>query len=453
MKVLITGATGFVGKALLKRLDQKGYDIAVLTRNPEAASFHLPVHCEVYSWNPDSDSMPTSAFNNVNAVINLAGENIADGWWTDKRKQKILESRTSSVKLLNQSMKALNQKPDVFVSASAIGFYGDSGSNLVDENSNVGSGFLSEVCQAWENEIFKIKDLGVRTVAYRIGMVLGHDGGALKRMLPPFKLGFGGRLGHGRQWMSWVHIDDLVEMIVYAIENPSVEGPVNAVSPNPVNNSDFTKILGRVLQRPVLIPVPRFALELGLGDLSHLLLDSQRVDSNKILKYGFKFKYPILDDALREICSHPYHELQMEQWIPHEKEKAFAFFKEAKNLEKITPEFLGFKILRQSTEKIEEGTTFDYRLRLGLIPMWWRSKITDWEPGSRFSDIQVRGPYSYWYHTHEFQEKDGGTLMRDIVKYKLPFGVPGDVIAEPFVRKDIEKIFNHRRKVIDSMFN
>jgi uncharacterized protein len=252
--------------------------------------------------------------------------------------------------------------------------------------------------------------------------------------------------------MSWIHINDLVDMVIKAISANSIKGSVNAVSPNPIRNQNFTRTLSQVLQKPAFLPVPKILLKLGLKDLSDLLLNSQRVIPNKITESGFKFKYPILDDALREICSHSFHELEIEQLVPACKEKVFEFFKEAKNLEKITPKFLNFKVMGQSTKLIQEGTIFNYFLLLRFIPMWWKSKIIDWKPNSKFSDFQVCGPYKYWFHMHEFEEIDNGTLMRDTVKYRLPFGVLGDTILRPFVKKDIEEIFNHRKKIIEDIF-
>jgi uncharacterized protein (TIGR01777 family) len=314
MKVMIAGATGFIGKQLIKKLNEKGHQIVVLTRNSDSARFHLPVHCEIKTWNPEQDSLAPEALKGVDAVINLAGEGIADGRWTASRKGKIMQSRVMSVRRLVEAMKAMDKKPKFFVSASAIGFYGDRGEKLLDESTCEGHGFLSEVCQAWENEIFKAKDLGVRTVACRVGMVLGHDGGALNKMLPPFKLGLGGRLARGSQWMSWIHIDDLVNMLIHASDTPSLDGVYNAVSLNPVRNDEFTNVLGKVLKRPTVFPVPGFILKIGLGELSELLLASQNVSARKICASGFTFKYPQLKEALEEVCEHPYHEIQMEQW-------------------------------------------------------------------------------------------------------------------------------------------
>ncbi len=452
MKILVTGATGFVGKVLLKVLQKRGHDIVVLTRNVEAAGSKIPVHCRAHEWDPAASLPPNEALDGVEAVVHLAGENIAGGRWTARRKRMISDSRVISTRHLVQAMERMDTKPRVFVSASAIGIYGDAGDSLLTEESPLAEGFLAEVCKDWENEIFKAKNSGIRTVALRTGVVLGNDGGAMDKMLPPFRMGLGGPLGNGRQWMSWIHILDLAHMYIHAIENDSVEGAYNAVSPQPEQNTQFTKTLGECLNRPAILPVPGFALKLVFGEMAEILLASQKVSAEKIINTGFVFGFPELPSALKEITEHPYHQLEMEQWVPQSVEKTFSFFKEAGNLELLTPDFLGFKVLKQSTEPIEEGTRIDYRLSLRGIPMRWQSLITDWKPNAGFSDIQVKGPYSHWHHTHEFEAKDGGTLIRDRVLYKVPFGTPGDVVAHPFIQSDLHKIFNHRRNKVRELF-
>tara|TARA_B100000686_G_C16368400_1_gene751299 strand:+ start:76 stop:681 length:606 start_codon:yes stop_codon:yes gene_type:complete len=201
----------------------------------------------------------------------------------------------------------MDKKPLVFLSASAIGFYGNRADEILHEEKCKGYGFLSDVCQSWEDEALKAKDHGIRTAIYRIGMVLGHDGGALSKMLPPFKLGAGGILGNGSQWVSWIHVNDLSNMLIHAIEKASVNGIYNAVSPNPVINREFTKILGKVIKRPTIFPIPHFVLKIALGELSDLLLGSQMVIAQKIIDTGFEFQYPQLEEALREVCGHSPH--------------------------------------------------------------------------------------------------------------------------------------------------
>ncbi|PIR00080.1 MAG: TIGR01777 family protein [Nitrospinae bacterium CG11_big_fil_rev_8_21_14_0_20_45_15] len=449
MKVMVTGATGFVGRELIKKLNQKGHEILVLTRNPDTARLKIPVHCTIRAWNPEKESLPVGLLKGVDAIINLAGEGIADGRWSVSRKRKIIESRVLAVRRLVEAMAGTDDRPKVFVSASAIGFYGDRGDEFLDETSAKGEGFLSDVCQDWENEILKAKELGVRTVACRIGMVLGHDGGALAKMLVPFKLGVGGNIASGTQWMSWIHVSDLVNVMIHSIENSAMNGIYNAVNPNWVRNETFTKTLGKILKRPTLLPIPQPVLKLALGELSELLLASQRVKANKLTDTGFQFQYPQLAVALKEVCDHKYHEIELEQWVPQSIEKTFEFFKEAKNLEKLTPEFLKFKVLKQSTKSLEEGTKINYRLSLHGIPIHWQSEIIGWEPNHKFSDVQVKGPYGYWHHTHEFEKKNGGTLIKDRILYQAPFGIAGDLLAGSFIRKDLEAIFNYRCKAVE----
>ena len=305
VRVLVAGATGFVGRELVRVLFEKGHDILILTRNVESAVLKIPAGCKVIEWSPNVNFLAPSLISKVDVVINLAGENIADGRWTKKRKKKILDSRVMSVKRLAEALKFLNHKPKLFISASAIGYYGNCDAKEIDEKTSIGNGFLSDVCQKWENEIFEIEKLGIRTVACRIGMVLGHDGGVLKRMILPFKLGLGGKLGTGKQWISWIHINDLVNILVYTMEDASINGVINAVSPNPTMNIDFTSVLGKTLNRPTIFALPTFFLRFIFGELSELLLGSQRVLANRMLDKGFKFQYGKLEDALMEVCRHP----------------------------------------------------------------------------------------------------------------------------------------------------
>ena len=308
MKVLVTGATGFIGNQLLIQFKDKNVDLVVLTRNPKTAGVRLPVDSQILSWNLNSSDLSPEKMEGIDAVVHLAGAGVADKRWSDKRKREIRESRISSTRQLVDAFSKLETKPKVFVSASAIGIYGDRGDEILDENSDMGQDFLSHVCQDWEQEALKAESLGIRTVCLRTGIVLGNDGGALKRMLPPFRLGLGGPLGDGKQWMSWIHVRDLAKLAIHCIETQTVRGSVNAVSPNPETNSGFTKKLAKELGRPAFFPVPAFGLKLALGELSSLLLGSQRVSSKKAVDSGFKFMYPNLETALKAICEKRPHD-------------------------------------------------------------------------------------------------------------------------------------------------
>ena len=274
--ILVTGATGFIGSQLCNALHEKGHEFIVLSQRPDAARSKLPHAKAVERWNPEAEPVPPSVLSNVQGVVHLAGETIA-GRWNAEKKRRIRESRVRSTRALVESLMQVEAKPEVFVCSSAIGYYGEGGDVLFTEDSPPGSDFLAEVCQAWEAEAQKAEELGLRVVRVRTGIVLGANGGALQQMLTPFKMGVGGKLGSGNQWMSWVHIDDVVGVILYALESRHVTGALNVTAPEPVQNTEFTKTLGRVLHRPTLFPVPAVALKLRFGEFANFLVVSQRV--------------------------------------------------------------------------------------------------------------------------------------------------------------------------------
>lgn len=290
MKILVTGASGLVGSALLPALRQAGHDAVGLVRRPARGASES-------QWDP---AMPNAAlFAGAEAVVNLAGESIAAGRWSAARKAAILNSRVVSTQTVAASMAAANPRPRVLVSASAVGFYGSRGDEVLDDNSPSGGGFLAEVGRQWEAATQAAASAGVRVVPLRIAMVLSGAGGALPRMLTPFRLGLGGRIGDGRQWMSWIALDDLVALILHVLTTDSLRGPVNAVSPNPVTNAEFTRALGQALHRPTLFPMPAFAVRAAFGEMgTELLLASQRVLPRAALASGFRFRHPELGAAL-----------------------------------------------------------------------------------------------------------------------------------------------------------
>ncbi len=296
MRTLVTGATGFVGKRLLEQLDRP----VVLSRNVDQARRALP-GATVFPWDPMRGPPPKEAFDGVEAVVHLAGDPVAEGRWNDAKKKRIRDSRTIGTQNLVAGIRSAAKPPAVLVSASAVGYYGNRGDEVLDERAQPTHDFLADVCVEWEAAAHEAESLGVRVVNPRIGIVLGPGGGALSKMLLPFKLGMGGRLGDGRQWMPWVHLDDLVQLILYAVRTPGLRGPVNAVAPNPVTNRDFTAILAKVLHRPAIFPVPAFGLRLAVGEFADILLASQRVVPRAAEQAGFTFRYPELQPALEAI--------------------------------------------------------------------------------------------------------------------------------------------------------
>ena len=299
MKVLVSGASGLVGAMLVPKLASAGHDVRRLVRNASRAASGDLV------WNPAAGELDVAALEAFDAVVNLAGESIASGRWTARKKAEIRQSRISATNTLAKALAQLTTRPRTLVNASAIGFYGNRGDERLDETSSTGSDdFLSEVCRAWESATEPAARVGVRVVVTRFGVILSANGGALAKMLLPFKLGLGGKIGSGRQYMSWVAIDDVVGAIMHCLNDQSLRGPVNVVAPEPVTNAKYTKTLGRVLARPTIFPMPAFAARAAFGQMAdELLLSGQRVEPAKLLASGYAFKYPSLEGALRHVLN------------------------------------------------------------------------------------------------------------------------------------------------------
>ena len=297
MNVLITGGTGFIGKVLCKRLLAEGHSLFILTRRPENVMGQVKAISQL-SELPDS-----SEASRIDAVINLAGEPIANKRWSVKQKELIISSRLDTTRKLIDYFKEVTHLPSVFISGSAIGYYGAGVSNEVHKENAAGDdSFSSKLCQQWESTALEAEGMGIRTCLLRTGIVLGKDGGALSKMLLPFKLGLGGRVGRGDQWMPWIHVDDLVSIILHCIDNESLSGPLNGTAPSPVSNSAFSRELARALRRPALFPLPAFVVRLLMGEMGEeLLLSGKRIVPAKLLHSGFDFQYESLPVALRNI--------------------------------------------------------------------------------------------------------------------------------------------------------
>ena len=291
MDVLISGGTGFIGEALIPELEARGHRVKRLSREPRSGGD--------IRWDPDEGTIEGDLAG-TDAVVHLAGESIAEGRWTSEKKRRILESRKKGTRLLAERIAELPEPPSVMVSASATGYYGDRGNELLTEESEPGTLFLSRVCQEWEAAAEPAREAGVRVVHPRFGIVLSTEGGALGTTLPIFKLGGGGKVGSGRQYWSWVAFDDVVGAIVHILHSDTLSGPVNVVTPDPPTNAEYTKTLGRVLGRPTFFAVPAPAARIGLGEIAdELLLASARVEPARLVEAGYEYRHPDLEDALR----------------------------------------------------------------------------------------------------------------------------------------------------------
>lgn len=298
MRIVISGASGLIGRALTERLRSVGDTVRTLVRRePEESKGEI-------GWDPDAGVLDSSRLDGLDAVVHLAGKPIASRW-TEETKKAIRNSRVRGTKMLAEAVSQLPKRPKVFISASAVGFYGSRGDESLDETSAPGKGFLVDVCRQWEEAAAAARDAGIRTVQLRSGLVLSRKGGMLARVLAPFKLGAGGVVGTGRQWMSWIALADATAAIQYAIGTAELSGPVNLTAPQPVSNAEFTRTLGRVLGRPTLVPLPAFAVRLLFGEMGEeLLLNGQKVLPRKLLASGFRFTHPDLESALRWELAH-----------------------------------------------------------------------------------------------------------------------------------------------------
>lgn len=301
MKLVIAGGSGFIGRGLCQALIQDAHQVTVLSRNPSHAKGRLDPLATIIDWDGLHRGDWERGLAEANAVINLAGEPVADARWTKKRKQALRDSRIGTASLLVQAIARLHCPPQILINASAIGYYGPSGATPVTEEVPAGSDFLANLCKDWENEAVQAEASGIRVVRLRTGMVLDRDGGALPRMLPPFRLFLGGPIAPGDQWVSWIHRQDLIGLIKLALVDSRISGPVNGVAPGSVTMKEFCRTLGQVLGRPSWLPVPEFALRLALGELSTLLTTGQRVEPAAALRGGYVFRYPTLEPTLREI--------------------------------------------------------------------------------------------------------------------------------------------------------
>ncbi|HEY1428419.1 MAG TPA: TIGR01777 family oxidoreductase, partial [Candidatus Tumulicola sp.] len=422
MPIGITGARGFVGSALRRAAARRGWSVRPLSRTPQ-----------------------TSELEGLDAIVHLAGEPI-DGRWTPAKKRAIATSRIDGTRRLIDALSKAANPPRAFVGASAVGFYGDRKLEPLDERSRPGGDFLAGVCRDWEAASFGASKLGIRTVVLRTGVALGNGGGALAKMAAPFRFGAGGPLGRGRQFVPWIHVDDLAEMYLTAVSD-DWNGTYNAVAPDYATSARLAQAIGAALRRPSFAYAPAPALRLLLGEFANTLLFGQLVLPERAQAAGFQWSHPRLETALQSIlapqrastiiCS-----LHREQIVAAPLDDVFAFFSEARNLESITPPSLRFA-MRTPVPHTEAKTRIGYRLRLHGLPFGWETLISRWLPPDAFIDVQLRGPYALWEHRHSFESRGAATLVRDDVDYVLPL-YPLSAVANEWVRRDIEAIFDFR---------
>lgn len=467
MRVFVTGATGFIGRALIPRLQRDGHAVVAWVRSPARAQGLLGAEVELIQADAAPDAL-VAAIERADVVVNLAGEPLMGGRWTAARRAVLEESRITVTEQLVRAMAEAKPCPRVFMSGSAVGYYGDRADDRLTEASSGGADFLARLCRRWESAAQDAERLGARVVLLRTGVVLGRAGGALAQMLPPFRSGVGGPIGSGTQYLPWIHLHDLVKIIAVAMVDDRYRGPVNGVAPEQATSRTFARALGRALHRPALIPVPALALKAIFGEAASVLLASQRVEPRALEQLEFAFDFPTLESALEDIVggasvtiaaasSRPVgagaarYELRARTVIDAPLEDTFAFFSKAANLGVITPAAMRFSIQGQAPP-MAAGAVIDYRVRVGPLPVRWRTRITTWEPGRRFVDVQERGPYRVWWHEHTFQADGARTVMEDRVYYTPPLGLVGRLANRVFIRSTLTEIFQYRGDVIRLRF-
>jgi len=300
-EIIITGATGLIGRKLCSKLLEQGNEITIFTRNPEEAKKVIKGAKKYVKWNYHKPEEWKDYLNETDSVIHLAGTNLGAKRWNYEFKKELFNSRIDSTRQLVNEIKKCRDKPKSFITASAVGFYGDRGEEELNEKSNPGKDFLSNLCSEWEKEAEKIEDQNVRRVSLRIGLTLSSEGGVLKKLLPPFKIFLGGPLGNGKQWFPWIHIEDLINILIHTIKTESLQGPLNAASPGIVRMNDFATSLGKVLQRPSFFLVPKFILKIVVGEFANAIVSGQKVSVDKLLSSGYNFRFTDLEKALKNL--------------------------------------------------------------------------------------------------------------------------------------------------------
>ncbi len=473
MKVFLTGATGFIGRALVLALQRRGHSVVAWVRSPERARSQLGEEAELLPMDVEQSSL-VSSLGQCEAVINLAGEPIFGKRWTAARRRALVDSRVLLTARLVAALKQAESPPAVLLSGSAVGYYGARGIERLDEESSPASDFLARLCQDWESAAMQATSGKTRVVCLRTGIVLGHGGGALQQMAGLFRLGLGGPLGNGRQFVPWIHLHDCIEMILAALEDPGMSGPLNLVGPAPVMHRELAQALGRSMRRPAFLRAPRVALRALLGQAADSLFASQKCYPDKAEAHGYRFRFRDIGEALRDLLGpgdvriralssvdaqpliddaaylkqrRPNTFLSTRTVLEAPLDSVFSFFSQPSNLGLLTPPGMGFTI-RRADDLMENGATIDYRLRVFGIPLGWRTRIECWEDNQHFVDSQAKGPYRAWWHEHRFSRQNGYTVMEDRVYYAMPFGILGKLLNRLLIAQQLRATFNYRAAAI-----
>jgi uncharacterized protein (TIGR01777 family) len=474
-KILVTGATGFVGRAVVLRLLREGHRVTAWVRSPESARARLGAEVGLVDAAGGERAL-VAAVDGADAVVNLAGEPVT-GRWTSARRRRIHESRVDSTRRLVAAIERAPRRPQVLISASAVGYYGDRGDTPLGEDSRSGDGFLAEICTAWEDAARVAESLGVRVMCARLGVVLGLGGGFLGATLPLFRAGLAVRLGPGRQFIPWIHLDDVAAAVTLAISDERFTGPVDLVA-GAVPMDALLGTVARAVGRRAQPRVPAALLRFALGESAAMLLASQRVQGQRLRALGFAPRFPDLDAALDDVRGRleavqidslderypapaerdPYLDERRPAYLLRSRvvldapvEQVFDFFSRPENLGLLTPAAMSFRIQR-APKQVAPGEIIDYSLRVSGAPLRWRTVIARWVPGRLFVDAQEQGPYRAWWHEHHFLADGPRTVMEDRVYYAPPLGWLGRLAQRLLVAPQLREVFGYRAQAIGLRF-
>lgn len=476
MNVFITGSTGFIGRATIAYLQGQGHNITALVRNTSKARNLLGSGINILEYGLDEDNL-VSHLDGSDLVINLAGSPIAT-IWTKKRKMEHWNSRVGITQSVVNSMKKCKNPPKLLISASAVGYYGNRGDEILTEASKPGTGFLPELCKEWEYSAIEAESNGARVCLLRTGIVLGREGGMLNTMGQLFEMNLGTYIG-SNQYVPWIHITDMVRIIGECIINESLSGPINCTAPSPVRNKEFAFTLKKITGAKFLIPIPSFLVRPFLGENTEILTNSQNAVPKLLEQRGFKFNYTKLNQALNTEFS--YENVTIEKYkrentetdidkqqygiqkigqyqltsdivLKHDSETTFLFFSSPLNLGLLTPGWVDFRIM-EIPDQIKSGSNIKYRIGFWFVVFKWTTKIIRWEPNKLFIDWQAKGPYSLWWHEHIILENHDGTVtMRDRIIYSIPFWILGKLVHKILIKNTLLRIFRFRSQVIGLRF-
>lgn len=444
--LLIAGGTGLIGSELGKKLARKGYKLFVLTRHPQRSLNNTPYPHEPLSWKQLDSPDAKDIFRSLDGIINLTGAGIADKRWTKKYKNILWRSRLKSTKKLVAACHNYPNRIRCFLSASATGYYGNCIEPALEGNQK-GVGFLPELCWNWEQAVHK---LSTRWVILRIGPVFSKKGGLLQHISPLIQMGLGGPIAGGNQLVSWIDMEDLTEMFLFALEE-NISGVFNAVAPVPLSNRKLTEALAHHFHTKARLALPKALIRLLFGEMAELLTNNQNVTCTKIQQAGFQFENPDWRDSLKAQLPNlkkTEKQLVFEQWLPWNKETLFSFFSDIKNIKHISPSFLKLQILSGSNKRINSEALVKFKFRIYKCPLYWTARISSWNPPNHFTDKQKKGPFLKWTHKHSFESLGQGTLITDRINYIPPMGIFGWLAAGGILNKIIRQIFNYRREML-----